>query len=541
VEAGADDDDISIYGAPPAFLRQLVEDNGGESAFKGMTTSGVKRAFIVPQTRATQLSLCAQLRQQRDARVQPATWFVSHAWQCEFLDLVSALEAFFADKPGAVMWLDLICTSQHSTVDRPPEWWQNTFCSAIGRMGQMVMVMTPWDNPVCLTRAWCLFELYACRSTGGHFAVAFPTTDRAQFLSQIADIGDAFYNMLSHVNTAKSECSRQLDKQRIFAAVRGLDGGFSALDRSVLNTMTEWLQLQLEQMEQRAALDALDFDSCRMQHALAILFEKKTEYDRAHVLFERCFETRQSLLGSDHADTLESQLCLAGSFLNIRNNGKALQLAEECLAKRTQMLGELHPDTLSSIFTVACVCIQNKQLDRAAALHQDCLSKRKVVLGDSHPKTLVSTANLAQLHLRTKALPRALELYDDCLLQSRLLHGDDHPHTLSFLSQLASCYRALAQHDRALALFEQCYAGECRVLGEEHEGTIVTLFNMANLFAETKQLRRALDLFSTCHSRSRIALGQGHPTTIMCEECIQRCQMQLAFARLSDSEKHMFS
>jgi hypothetical protein len=70
---------------------------------------------------------------------------------------------------------------------------------------------------------------------------------------------------------------------------------------------------------------------------------------------------------------------------------------------------------------------------------------------------------------------------------------------------------------------------------------VVFVLAPTNLLAETKQLQRALELFTTCHSRSRIALGQDHPTTKKCKECIQRCQMQLAFARLSHSEKHMFS
>jgi hypothetical protein len=102
-------------------------------------------------------------------------------------------------------------------------------------MGQMVMVMTPWDYPICLTRAWCLIELYACRSSGGRFDVAFPPAERARFLSEIVDQAGAFYHMLGKVNTAKSECSRESDRQRIFAAVEGLDGGFRGLDRGVLH------------------------------------------------------------------------------------------------------------------------------------------------------------------------------------------------------------------------------------------------------------------------------------------------------------------
>ncbi len=50
-----------------------------------------------------------------------ALCFVSHAWQCKFMDVVRALEAFFVDKPGAIIWMDLISTSQHATFDQPPE------------------------------------------------------------------------------------------------------------------------------------------------------------------------------------------------------------------------------------------------------------------------------------------------------------------------------------------------------------------------------------------------------------------------------------
>ena len=77
---------------------------------------------------ASKLPLCAQSKQVGDARVLPATWLVSHAWQMKFSDLVKALELFFAVKSGAVFWLDLFSASQHSMFDKPPEWWQQTFC-----------------------------------------------------------------------------------------------------------------------------------------------------------------------------------------------------------------------------------------------------------------------------------------------------------------------------------------------------------------------------------------------------------------------------
>jgi hypothetical protein len=62
-------DGFPMDGLPLPFLRELINDNGGESAFEDMTTSNVKRSIIVPLTQATKLSLCAQLKQSGDARV----------------------------------------------------------------------------------------------------------------------------------------------------------------------------------------------------------------------------------------------------------------------------------------------------------------------------------------------------------------------------------------------------------------------------------------------------------------------------------------
>ena len=190
-----------------------------------MTASSCPKLKPPNHLQATKPSLCVQMKQAGDKRIRPATWFLSYAWRFKFLDMVKALEAFFADKGGdIIIWLDLFSTGQHSTFSKPPEWWQQTFTHAIGQMGQMVMVMTPWDNPICLTRAWCLIELFACRNSGSHFGVAFPPAERIRFLEQITQRPAAFYDMLGKVNTEKSECSRDTDRERIFKAVRGLDG-----------------------------------------------------------------------------------------------------------------------------------------------------------------------------------------------------------------------------------------------------------------------------------------------------------------------------
>jgi tetratricopeptide (TPR) repeat protein len=467
----------------------------------------------VPKTQSTKLSLCAQMRKAGDARVRPATWFVSHTWQYKFMDVVSALEAFFADKPDAIIWMDLLSTSQHATFDRPPEWWQQTFTSAIGQMGQMVMVMTPWDHPVCLTRAWCLIELYASRSSGSRFDVAFPPSERARFLDEIAESSGAFYDMLSKVNTAKSECSRESDRQRIFAAVRGLDGGFTALDRGVLQTMTEWLERQLEEEAAHAAADGREGDECRVIDALASLFQDQGEYDLALLLYEECLAKRRRVLCEDHPSTLGSLNNLAGLFYSKGEYDRALPLYEECLAKNKLILGEDHPDTLISLNSLAALFYSNGEYDRALPLFEECLAQRNGVLGDHHPSTLDSLNNLANLFESKGEYDRALPLYEECLAKSKCVLGDDHPDTLTPLNNLAVLFESKGEYDRALPLYEECLAKSKCVLGDDHPDTLASLDNLAVLFYCKGEFDLALSLYEECLAMRKRVLGDGHPDT----------------------------
>ena len=63
------------------------------------------------------------------------------------------------------------------------DWWTNTFSSAIGRFGRTVMVLSPWHDPIPLTRAWCLFEIYCTVKTGSRFEVAMSASEREAFLT----------------------------------------------------------------------------------------------------------------------------------------------------------------------------------------------------------------------------------------------------------------------------------------------------------------------------------------------------------------------
>jgi tetratricopeptide (TPR) repeat protein len=507
-------DDFPTDGLPLSLIHEFIHKNGGDVAFEGLTTDEVKHRFVVPQTQASKLSLCDQMTKKGEVRVQPATWFVSHAWRYKFLDLVAALDLFFADQTGSiVLWLDIFSTSQHSTFSRPPEWWQQTFCNAIGRMGQMVMVMTPWDNPISLTRAWCLVEIFACQSSGSHFDVAFPPSERERFLDEITAKSDVFYSMLSNVNTARSECSRDSDKERIFAAVRGLNGGFIGLDRCVLKSLTKWLVQQLEHQMQIEAAGGFVDQELRLQNALAGMLVRMGEYDRALPIYEESLARRKILLGNDDPSTLESLGGLASLHLRKSDFQQALLLYGDCLSKSRRVLGDHHPKTLLNMHQMAMVltCLGNRLAGES--MFEECLGARERILGSLHLDTLSTMNSLALSYQYRGAHDQAQRLLASCLHGRQQILGESHPETFATMSHLGTTFLNMGFFDDCEPLFLKCLEGRQRILGE-HPDTFSSMSNLASLYRCQKRLSEAEALFLSCLKGRQRLLGATHSETL---------------------------
>lgn len=507
-------DDLPMDGLPLCFLHEFICDNGGEVAFQGLSSDDVKNRFVLPYTRNTRLSMCAQMSQEGDIRIKPATWFVSHAWRYEFLDLVAALDSFFDHSTcDVVLWIDIFSVSQHETFLRSPDWWQQTFCTAIGEMGKMVMVMTPWDNPIALTRAWCLVEIFACQTSGSRFEVALPPSERERFLEEITTRSDAFYSMLSNVNTEKSECSQESDRERIFAAVRGLDQGFIGLDRCVLESITNWLVQQLEMQLQKARSDGPLDQEVELNTALADTLVRIGEYDRALPLYEESLILQSNVLGDDHPKTLSSLGGLASLLLRKGDHHRAHSLYDECFSKTIRILGYDHPNTLVNMHQMAIVLTLIGNRTEGESMFEECLTARKRVLGTLHPDTLSTMNSLALSYQYRGAYSQAQILLTACLAGRKQILGESHPDTFATMSHLGTVLLNMGFFTECEPLFLACLDGRKRILGN-HPDTLSSMSNIASLFRCQKRFLEAEPLFVACLEGRKKLLGKYHAETL---------------------------
>ena len=160
-----------------------------------------------------------QLQRNGVIGVGTATIFISHAWLYNFLDLFDALMKYFAESPNTMLWLDVFTINQHIQTNHDFSWWSTTFKDAIRNFGCVVMVISPWENPLPFTRAWCLFEIYSATITNSTFDVAMTIPQEKKFTAAIMEDVGSYFDMLAMIDLRQSEASFENDKLQIFDVI----------------------------------------------------------------------------------------------------------------------------------------------------------------------------------------------------------------------------------------------------------------------------------------------------------------------------------
>jgi hypothetical protein len=119
------------------------------------------------------------------------------------------------------------------------------------------------DNPLPLTRAWCLWELFCTVETGSKFNVFLGPAEHALFESQLTAAGndlkstrifETFTKAFDRIDVSKSMASKDSDLAMILGAVDETPGGCDSLNKIVKDCLVEWLRGAMEDVLVRKAV-----------------------------------------------------------------------------------------------------------------------------------------------------------------------------------------------------------------------------------------------------------------------------------------------
>jgi tetratricopeptide (TPR) repeat protein len=344
---------------------------------------------------------------------------------------------------------------QHLGTTNDAEWYRNTFADCIKSIGCTLLVLQPFNAPLPLTRAWCVWEFLCTISAGGVQLEVVLAPKQQLLLEQALHISfDVVFDALSNINTRIADTNDPSDRA-IHDAVRESPGGYPGVNARIKRCLIAWLASVLAKIhrERCETFGDCHADTLSAGRDLAFVMQRQGLQEEAERLFCDTLQQRRETLGDNHPDTLTSLHDLACMLTAQRKLDEAEPLLRDALRGRREMLGDRHPDTLTSQHSLAGLCRAQGQLAAAEALHLEVLRWREETLGESHPDTLTSLRDLAWCrHAQDGRAAEAVSLARRAAAGFTAVLGQDHEHTHDALHALAAALQAADQNAEAAAI-----------------------------------------------------------------------------------------
>eukprot|EP00053_Salpingoeca_punica_P015694 m.145072 g.145072 ORF g.145072 m.145072 type:complete len:939 (+) comp16778_c0_seq16:20-2836(+) len=562
-------------GISVAFIRKFSAEHlvGDRADF---TTAQICEAVVKERTRALECSYVQYLQQAADSGsssgvdidVGKAKVFVSHAWKYKLRDVFTVMleyaDKYAAENPKApplFFYFDLFCNNQHATESHPFDWWCSTFQRNIMSIGQVLLVMAPWDDPVPLTRAWCLWEIHCALDGKVPLTIGLPPDQRGALLQGVSESFSVITNALVRIDAERSEAFKQEDRDNIHRAVQESELGFDGLNDRVKGRLRDWyLTTALELAEAKAQEETEE--AARVLSNLAWSLNEFNEMSHASRFLERVHAIFLKLFGEIHLETANSLKAMGHMAGNRGDNAACLEILERALQILTSLTPEQlggydersqrelvadtrkavaaahralgHPSKALAILLelepyVHAIDGENTQLmantlvDTAAVYNDVCdftkalqMADRALkinisLLGENHPITANTIESMAVTYRLMGDFPNSLQATQRVLRINLAVYGLNHTATATSYANMGMAYDNLAEHAKAREAYQRSFEVFLHVYGEMHTICAASLMNVGLAFHRTGKLREALNTYERAAVIYKQVLPENHP------------------------------
>ncbi len=496
----------SRKGVNVAFLNHFLKHHATED----MKTAQLKDEFVMPRTLEKRTLLVDVLDPKYTGK---ATVFVSHAYSYKVVDCFGVMLRYEQAYPNTYFWFDPFSLNQHGeggVVDT--EDVEIALSEQIKSIGATLIVSSPWNGPIFLERAWCLFELLISVNLNVPITTLLPFAEHEAFLKSVAGNFRVVYEALAKIDSRKSQAREQRDLDAINEKV-SRTATHAGLNKIANTQMRKWLvttALDHEKNLFKTGGEAL----WSFQSELCVMLLDLGELDEAERVGRQSIKGLENEFGERHPSTLTSVGNLARALKARGKLTEAEPLYQRALLGFEDALGSSHADTLCAVNNLGELFYAQGKMNETEVLFQRALEGRTTTLDPLHRDVLLSVTNMALLLEAQGKLDKAEPLYRRALLGREQSLGALHPGTLNAAENLARILQAQGNLDAAEPLFRRSLSGKEETLGPVHANTLRSIHNVALFLqakgdvAEAKTLcRRALAGFEK-------TLGPLHPQTL---------------------------
>ena len=517
---------VTAYFFP--WLKEFIEKECGDKfpkeisteqlvkgrACAGSSGSSPMKWCIYDQTQSNQCSFlvwCIAKGYAKDKEGRPlfapVTTFVSHAWKGSFIALEKSISSHCEMSKSVngdnnnipAFFLDIFVVNQHT----PP--WKETptvgmdyaLKQPIQLSLKTLLVMSPFEDPVPLKRAWCIYEVCNTKRLGASLDIAMPEIERKRFVDALK-LGEFDFNdWITNIDIEKAGAYDPNDKKMIMDLVLNSPGSTHGLNRTVVKALCEWLSVQgyiaLEEIpEQERGTSALLMN-------LANVIWRQGKPNEAEPLYKEVVRSRRKAFGDNDVRTLAG-LHIWGRFLRAKGSRiEALEILKEAASGRENVVGKGHEDTLTSKMELAEVYRGMNELKDAEDLIRDVISGWRDIFGKLGKSTIRSEK---EMHFLNVNFLESLKVQAAILLQKGQGNRSD---------------------EEISSILTELYDGRVDLFGSRNPATLdaVVLRSQHRLSTNAASENDLCTLEDTLEVL-RGSLGDTHPRTLNCMVILAR-------------------
>lgn len=164
--------------------------------------------------------------------VGQATVMLSWCWRYSVRKVVSAVvrwcERAGRDPARTFIWQCAVCCNQYRVEDKkargesePFEVFEEVFKNRVETTMHVIALLDPWDEPIYITRIWCIFELWTAVNTEGcRIEVVLPEDEELRFKDALRNEGMlVMWKALDNLKIQNAQATVEADRINILRRV----------------------------------------------------------------------------------------------------------------------------------------------------------------------------------------------------------------------------------------------------------------------------------------------------------------------------------
>jgi hypothetical protein len=165
--------------------------------------------------------------------VRKAQYFITYAWelpigltlQAVLREIINQNKCSLWEAKNFYIWMDVFCVDQHQAGlgNLDFKHWEQVFGETLKGIGKAIVVLSPLEQPIYPTRAWCVFELFTIFQNNIPYAVVTDSKDEEKFTDRVVQGLRSLYKfsgIFSLVNVEAAQATSNDDLMKILPRLR---------------------------------------------------------------------------------------------------------------------------------------------------------------------------------------------------------------------------------------------------------------------------------------------------------------------------------